>query len=61
MPKVSGVKVRSITGLLRSLTEEAAIEAVLSDEIVDGDVVVVRSWVLRVDLIYMPKCCPCHP
>ena len=41
--KVSGVKVRNITGPAKVFdSEEAAIEAVLSDEIVDGDVVVVR-------------------
>ena len=41
--KVSGVKVRNITGPAKVFdSEEDAIEAVLSDEIVDGDVVVVR-------------------
>ena len=40
--KVSGVKVRNITGPAKVTPEEDAIEAVLSDEIVDGDVVVVR-------------------
>ena len=41
--KVSGVKVRNITGPAKVFdSEEAAIGAVLSDEIVDGDVVVVR-------------------
>lgn len=41
--KVSGVKVRRHEGPAKVFnTEEAAIEAVLADEIVDGDVVVVR-------------------
>lgn len=41
--KVSGVKVRNHTGPAKVFdSEEAAIEAVLSDDIVDGDVVVVR-------------------
>ena len=43
MPKYQGVKVRNITGPAKVFdSEEDAIEAVLSDEIVDGDVVVVR-------------------
>ncbi|HFI0253289.1 TPA: dihydroxy-acid dehydratase [Streptococcus suis] len=41
--KVSGVKVRRHVGPARVFdSEEAAVEAVLADEIVDGDVVVVR-------------------
>ncbi|MDQ0221916.1 dihydroxy-acid dehydratase [Streptococcus moroccensis] len=41
--KVSGVKVRNHTGPAKVFdSEEAAIDAVLSDDIVDGDVVVVR-------------------
>ncbi|MDW8768469.1 dihydroxy-acid dehydratase [Streptococcus suis] len=41
--KVSGVKVRNHTGPAKVFdSEEEAIEAVLTDEIVDGDVVVVR-------------------
>lgn len=41
--KVSGVKVRNHTGPAKVFnSEEEAIEAVLADEIVDGDVVVVR-------------------
>ncbi|MGT2756939.1 dihydroxy-acid dehydratase [Streptococcus ovuberis] len=41
--KVSGVKVRSHTGPAKVFdSEEEAIEAVLNDDIVDGDVVVVR-------------------
>lgn len=41
--KVSGVKVRRHVGPAKVFnTEEAAIQAVLADEIVDGDVVVVR-------------------
>lgn len=41
--KVSGVKVRRHVGPARVFdSEEAAVEAVLADEIIDGDVVVVR-------------------
>ncbi|MGT2666602.1 dihydroxy-acid dehydratase [Streptococcus rifensis] len=41
--KVSGVRVRNHTGPAKVFdSEEAAIDAVLSDDIVDGDVVVVR-------------------
>ena len=43
MAKVSGVKVRNHTGPAKVFdSEEEAIEAVLTDHIVDGDVVVVR-------------------
>ena len=59
--KVSGVKVRRHVGPAKVFdSEEDAIQAVLTDEIVDGDVVVVRLLDLRVVLVCL-RCCHFHP
>ena len=55
--KVSGVKVRRHVGPAKVFdSEEAAIDAVLADEVVDGDVVVVRYVGPRVALVCQ-RCC----